>query len=117
LQIPFVYVILKQMLKKIINIFISILLLLPLYTGTFGFSSLGNNSPPSFQKPCDMDHCTPYMPKCPLCPSSGSINLYLHYEVGNYLPVLASSFILSYASTLSDQGVIKAIFRPPTSIS
>jgi hypothetical protein len=107
----------KIMLKKALNIFISILLLLPLLTGTVGFSQPVDNNSPSFQKPCDMNDCNPYAPKCPLCPSSGSVNLYLNHEAGAYLPILACSFILDSVSTLSDQGVIKAIFHPPTATS
>lgn len=108
---------LKLMSRKALNIFISILLLLPLFTGVVGFSQPINNSPASFQKTCDMDDCNPYMPKCPLCPSSGFVNLYLHYETGAYLPILDSSFMLHSVSTFSDQGVIKAIFHPPTTTS
>jgi hypothetical protein len=101
----------------------SILLLLPLLTGGGGFSQMFNNDPFSLQKPCDMkkpcdmDHCNPYMPKCPLCPSLSSSNLYLHHEAGAYLPIPISTFILLSVSTLSDQGVVKTIFHPPTSIS
>ena len=105
------------MLSKALNIFMSILLLLPLLTGEVGFSQMVNNYPPSFQKPCDMDHCNPYMPKCPLCPSLSSSNLCLHHEAGAYLPIPISSFILLSVSTLSDQGVVKTIFHPPISIS
>jgi len=100
-----------------LSIFISILLLLPLLAGVVGFSLTVSNDPPSFQKPCDMKDCNPNAPKCPLCPSSGSVNLYLNHEAAAYLPILASSFILDSVSTLSDQGVIKGIFRPPTATS
>jgi len=90
------------------------MLFLTLFNGMAGFPQPAHNNPPTFQKPCDMDHCSSNIPKCPLCPSSGSINLYLPYEVGNYLPVLATSFVSSYENLLTDQEVIKAIFRPPT---
>src|SRR4030042_1040127 len=105
------------MLSKALNIFMSILLLLPLLIGEVGFFQMVNNDPPSFQKPCDMDHCNPYMPKCPLCLSLSSSNLYLHHEAGAYLPIPTSSFILLSVSTFSDQGVVKTIFHPPTAIS
>jgi hypothetical protein len=108
---------LKTMLRKALNIFISILLLLPLFTGGVGFFQAANKYSTSFQKPCDMNDCNPSMPKCPLCPSSSPTNLYFQHEAGAYLPVLASSFIEDSVSTLSDQGVIKGIFRPPIATS
>src|SRR4030067_361101 len=104
------------MLKKILNIFISILLFLPVFTGGGGFFQPVSGASPSFQKTCDMSDCdmgdcNPNRPKCPLCPSSGSANSYLNHEPVSYLPILDSSFVLDSASTLSDQGVIKAIFH------
>ena len=109
------------MLKKSVNIFISILLFIPFFTGTSGFSVLGDNLPFSFQKPCDMDHCdmdhaSPNTPKCPLCPTFNSFAPYLSGGVRIDLPALPSSFIVLSINTLSDQGVVKAIFHPPTSI-
>jgi hypothetical protein len=119
LKIQFDRVILKAMLRKVIHILISILLLLPLLTGMPGFPQLVNNYLPSFQKSCDMDdcdmdHCNPYLPKCPLCPSSGSTNLYFYQEAGAYLPVLTSSFVLVCLDSLTDQEFVKTIFHPPT---
>jgi hypothetical protein len=105
------------MWKKVINIFISISLVLFLFVGVTAFPQLVNNDPPSFQKPCDMNQCNPHMPKCPLCPSSSSTIQFFHQEAAAYLPTPISSFILISVSTLSDQGVVKAIFHPPTSIS
>jgi hypothetical protein len=105
------------MLKKGLNIFISILLLLPLFAGEAGLFQAASNASPSFQKPCDMDDCNPNMPKCPLCPSSSSTNLYFHHETAAYLPILTSSLILICVDTLSDQGFVQSIFRPPTSLS
>jgi hypothetical protein len=102
------------MSRKALNIFISILLLLPLFTGVVGFSQPINKSPASFQKTCDMDDCNPYMPKCPLCPSSNSTIQLFHQEAAAYLPTPISSFILISVSALSDQGVVKTIFHPPT---
>ena len=102
------------MLKKALMIFISFLLVLPLFTGVVGFAQPINTDPPSFQKPCDMDQCNPNMPKCPLCHSSGSIVQLFYQECGPYLPTPVSSFIMLTESTLSDQGFAKAIFHPPT---
>jgi hypothetical protein len=110
------------MLRKLINILISILLVVPLLAGTPGSFGLPKDSDSQirFQKPCDMDpcdmdHCTPSLPKCPLCPTSGSFLPYLSSGV-IYPPILPSSFILVSINTLSDQGVVKAIFHPPTSV-
>jgi hypothetical protein len=105
---------LKIMLRKGLNLFISILLLLPLLTGAVGFSKTINGDPPSFQKTCDMDHCYPHMPKCPLCPSSSSIVQLFFQESVPYLPTPVCSFILLNVNPLSDQGFVRAIFRPPT---
>jgi len=109
------------MLRKLANIFISILLVLPFFTGTYGFSVMDGNLPFSFQKPCDMDHCdmdhsSPNTPKCSLCPTFNSPAPYLSGGPRIDLPTLPSSFILVSINTLSDQGVVKAIFHPPTSI-
>jgi hypothetical protein len=82
-----------------------------------GFSKTVNNDPPSFQKPCDMNHCNPHVPKCPLCPSPSSTNLYFSQEMGAYLPTLTSLFILITIDNLSDQGFVKSIFHPPTTPS
>jgi hypothetical protein len=105
------------MLRKILNIFISLLLLLPLFAGDVGFFQAVSHASPSFQKTCDMDDCNPNMPKCPLCPSFSSTNLYLYHQAAPYLPTPSSSFIFLSMDTLSDQGVIRTIFHPPTSIS
>jgi hypothetical protein len=114
-------VILKLMLRKLTHVFISILLLLPLLSGMPGFPQWVDNDLPSFQKTCDMDHCdmdncNPDVPKCPLCPSSGSFIQLFRQEMADYLPTPTSSFILLTLGTLSDQGVVRAIFHPPTSI-
>src|SRR4030042_674644 len=116
------------MSNKVFNIVLSILLMLPLLGGVFASSDLpksflssseicpgDNNGERSFQKPCDMDHCNPHMPRCPLCPSSGSIHPYLYHEGGAYLPPLASSLVLISPEALRDQGFVRSVFRPPTS--
>jgi hypothetical protein len=105
------------MLKRSINILISISLVLPLFSGIAVFPQAVNNHPSSFQKPCNMDDCNPNMPKCPLCPSFSSINLYLNNEVGAYLPILDSSLVLVCVEILFDQGFVKSIFHPPTLLS
>jgi hypothetical protein len=117
------------MSKKTINVLLSILLSMPLIAGRFASSDSGNPllsfleicsrdnyAKVSYQKPCDMDHCNPRMPNCPLCPSSNSINPSLCQEGEAYLPPLTSSDILVSAETLFDQGVMRSVFRPPKSI-
>jgi hypothetical protein len=111
------YVILLGMLKKSIIIFILIVLLLPLFDEEGGLFKAVSNTSPAFQNLCGMVDCNPGMPKCPLCPSFHSINLYLHQETGVYLPTLTSSLVFICVDTLSDQGFVKSIFRPPTSLA
>src|SRR3989339_1852720 len=101
------------MLRKALNILISILLLLPLFTGVGGSLHFSIYETASFQEPCPMDQCYPYMPKCPLCPSASSNNLILNQEALTYLPPLNSSYIQIISKILTDQGVIKSIFHPP----
>jgi len=106
-----------KMLRKSLVIFILVFLLFPLFAGEGKlFKAVGSTSP-AFQEACNMDNCNPNMPKCPLCPSSSSINLYLNQETGAYLPILTSSLVLVCVDTLSDQGFVKSIFRPPTLLS
>lgn len=64
-----------------------------------------------------MDHCNPHTPKCPLCPSATSAVSYLPNGVEIHFPSLSSLFNLLSTDTLSDQGVVMAIFHPPTIIS
>jgi len=105
------------MLKIVLNIILSILFFFSFINGTFVFIQPTHNVNISFQKPCGMDHCNTNLPKCPLCPYSGPTNLYIQDETKSYLPIFTPSFILSYEQSLSDQEVVKSIFRPPTSLS
>ena len=117
----------RFMMRKGISISLSMLLLLPLFSGTSFSSALAksfsssteicssdNGASIRFQKPCDMGHCTP-LPKCPLCPSSSSIHPYLHQGAGVYLPPPHSSFIIINPDSLSDQSFVSSLFRPPIS--
>jgi len=117
------------MAKKIINICISILLMMPLLSGMLTASGADDNLFSFFQisqfdsqKACDMNSCngmtscTPHVPKCPHCPSSYCIDHYFRNGMGTHLPPPSSSFILLSASTLSGQEFVKSIFHPPTSI-
>ena len=116
------------MMRKAINVSLSILLLLPLFSGVPVSSALAKSLPSSseicsrdnganarFQKPCDMDHCNS-LPRCPLCPSSGSVNPYLYQGSEVDLPPLLPSFIIVSPDAFSDQGFVSSIFRPPTSL-
>jgi hypothetical protein len=105
---------LKSMLRKTSNILVSLLLLLPFFTGAGEFFYLSNNDTASFQEPCHMDQCNPYTPKCPLCPSVSSISLIFDQEGLIYLPTFNPSYIQIISETLTDQGFTKSIFHPPT---
>jgi hypothetical protein len=117
------------MSRKPLKLSVSLLVLLPFFMGMFSFPGAitaftpmsqppcGKTSPgPGFKKPCDMDHCKPNLPKCPLCSSPGSAVPYLGQGALEYLPPLNSSSVLVYLDTLSDQGFVRSIFRPPTSV-
>lgn len=125
----FVNVNLLNMSKKYLNILTCIFLLIALSTWALnlsgqGFAFTSLSEPPcgetstgaGFKKPCEMDHCSPNLPKCPLCPSFGSATPYLNQGVSDYLPPPASSSVWVSPDTLSSQGFIRSIFRPPTSI-
>ena len=116
-----------SMMRKVTSVSLSILLLLPLFSGSAVPSALARSLSSSsemcsgdddvgicFQKPCGMDNCTP-LPRCPLCSSSSSISPYLYQDAGAYLPPPRSSFIMVSPDALTDQGFVTSIFRPPTS--
>jgi hypothetical protein len=122
LTIQICYVKQEKMFKKVFRAIITIFILPCLLIGAVNFPSLAlpNLLPgsghlnTSFQKTCDMSHCNANLPKCPLCPASGSANLVLHLGSVLYLPILASSpFSISHV-VLSDQEFVISIFRPPT---
>jgi hypothetical protein len=85
--------------KRIVNIFISTLLLLAFSGGAFGLS-VGA--------------------EVPVCPDSSFSDCneddYLLKEGEPYLPAPTFCLALVSLSTLPDQGFVKSIFRPPTSI-
>jgi len=114
---------------KPLRIFASILVLSSFFMGMFTYSELGfalaslsqppcgeSSTAPSVKKPCDMDDCKPNLPKCPQCPSSGSVVSFLNQEASDYLPPLNSSFIVVCAEILLNQGFVRSVFRPPASI-
>ena len=84
--------------KRIINIFISTLLLLA-FSGEALDLSLWAEAP-----------------VCSDCPFSDYDDDYLLKEVEPYLPAPTFCLALVSLSTLPDQGFVKSIFHPPTSI-
>jgi len=103
--------------RRIFNIVVSILLILPLFSGIYSPLKAAHVATPlisaSSQNTCGMDSCTPNLPRCPLCPSSNSIHPYISQEAGVNVQIPVSSFLLISLETLSDQGVTQSIFRPP----
>jgi hypothetical protein len=120
---------LQTMSRKRMKYFVSLLVLSAFLMGIFAFAGSLNafdplsqplcgktSTGPGFKKPCDMDHCESNLPKCSLCSSPGSTGPYLGQKIVEYPPPRNPSFVLVCLNTLSDQGFIKSIFRPPTSI-
>jgi hypothetical protein len=107
------------MFRNFVHLFLAISLALPVATGLFGFSGTAGGFPlmrPSqitFEAPCTMDHCSPFAPKCPLCPSWSGTNLFLFHESADDLPPPAPGVLTLTSNTLSDQGVVRTIFHPP----
>jgi hypothetical protein len=111
--------------KRVFHTFIAISLLFCFITVTPSLNGeillKGHNSQARIERPCDMVHCdmdhsSPNTPKCPLCPTFNSFAFYLCNGVRIDLPTFTSSFALVSVDALSDQGVVKTIFHPPTSI-
>ncbi len=107
------------MQKKEVNFFITIFLLLPLLTGTL--NSIQTCEKDSFfqerfERLRPMECCSSNAAMCPMCLSSYSVVSYFPKDAGLYRPVFPSAFILLELNMLSDQGIVKAIYHPPTSI-
>lgn len=100
------------MIKKRLNHFASILLILPLLMVGLSFSPWEEHSFVGTQGPCDRDQCN--TSECPVCPSSCSIDPYIKQEPESYHQLVISPFTVIPPNTLSDQGYVKSIFRPPT---
>jgi len=120
---------LQNMSRSILRLIIISIVLPVLLTGMFTFSGAvtvfaslsqdpcGRTSTgPGFKKPCDMDQCAPNSPKCPLCPSFGSVTPFLGQETLNYLPPMGSSLLMTYSDSHLNQGFARSVFRPPASI-
>jgi hypothetical protein len=105
------------LMKKILNIVVCILLILPLFSGIYSpLKAVQMGSPllsAGYQKNCGMDACRSNLPRCPLCPSSNTIHPYISQETRVNLEFPVFSYILVSLDTLSDQGVTQPIFRPP----
>ncbi len=65
---------------------------------------------------CDNESGNHQPPFCPLCPSIYSFTPYLPNGDETFFTDSVSLFITPYLETLTDQGYIKSVFRPPTSI-
>lgn len=97
---------------KVRSILVAILLLMPLITldaSSFDTATVALQS----HEPCHMDDCNPLVPNCPLCPFASSSPFYLPNGIEVFTPTVFSPFILVNYERFSDQGFVKAIFRPP----
>jgi len=104
------------MLRKAINILLLALVILPSLLGAHDFSQLGNIPGSRSQSPCDTCPIDPLMPECSHGLSFEEIDPFLHEVTESYNPKTLSSLILIASEAFLDQGFVRSIFRPPTSI-
>ncbi len=105
------------MLWRLISSILVVLVIIPSLLGAHDFSPLGNTPGSGSQSPCDTNQCDPRTPECPNCVSlEDSIDPFIHEDTEIYQLKAVSPLIPIALEVLLDQGVVKSIFRPPTSI-
>ena len=104
------------MLWRLISPILVVLVILPSLLGAHDFSRLGKNPVSGSQSPCDTGPCGPLMPECSHGLSFEEIDPFLHEDMETYQLKVVSPLIPIAPEVLLDQGVVRSIFRPPTSI-
>jgi hypothetical protein len=90
-----------------------ILLLLTTIFGSLQTYAMGSIIQNRSKDTCNEDCCDSHRKECPGCLNSNTVNIYLFYEIGAYIPKFTFFSILVDIDTISDQGVIKIIPHPP----
>jgi hypothetical protein len=110
-------------IRRTIYVLLSVLVLMPSGIVMQAFASPAppcccekNAYAASFRAPCGMNHCSPAAPKCPLCPSSNSSTPFIHAHRGAEVFLPRLSFTIATPQSLSDQGFVRSVFRPPASL-
>jgi hypothetical protein len=104
------------MLWRLISSILIVLVIIPSLLGAHEFFPLENFPGSASQGPSDTDPSGPLMPECSHGPSFEENDPYLYEGTEPYQPKTLSSFITIPPEVLLDQGFVRSIFRPPTSI-
>jgi len=104
------------MLWRLISSILVVFVIIPSLLGAHDFSPLGNIPGSGSQSPCDTCPIGPLMPECSHGLSFEEIDPFLHEGTESYQPKTLSSLILIAFEAFLDQGFVRSIFRPPTSI-
>jgi hypothetical protein len=104
------------MLWRLLSTILVVLVIIPSLLGAHDFSRLGENPVSGSQSPCDTSPCGPLMPERSHGLSFEEIDPYLYEGTEPYQPKTLSSLILIAPEAFLDQGFVRSIFRPPTSI-
>jgi hypothetical protein len=104
------------MLWRLISTILVVLVIIPSFLGAHDFSQLGKDPVSGSQGPCDTGSNGPLMPECSHGQSFEEIDPFLHEGTEPFQPKTLSSLILIAPEAFLDQGFVRSIFRPPTSI-
>jgi hypothetical protein len=104
------------MLWRLISTTLVVLVILPSLLGAHEFSPLGNTPGSGPQSPRDTGPRGPLMPECSYGLSFEEIDPFLHEDTGTYQVKVVSPLIPIPPEAFLDQGFVRSIFRPPTSI-
>jgi hypothetical protein len=103
--------------RKLIITIQVVLVIIPSLLWANDLSSLGNILGPGSQIPCGANQSDPGMPECPNCVSlDDTVDPFLHEYTETYQFKTVSLSIPIAPEVLLDQGYVRSIFRPPTSI-
>ena len=102
---------------KLISSILVVLVIIPSLLRAHDFSLFGNILCSRSQSSCDTSQCDSQIPECPNCVSmEDSIDPFLPEDTNIYQKEVVSALILLTPEGLLDQGFVRSIFHPPTSI-